>query len=80
MISVAITAPFDRKRKVGNWVCKVWGATIFRLMGIEVIGPKEENVIEPPFIVMANHESLLDPPLMTWRFPKPLRFVAKKNL
>ena len=46
------------------------------LYRIEIVG----SVPSGPVIVAANHESLLDPPLLSLVAPRPLHFLAKVEL
>ncbi len=39
-----------------------------------------ENIPEGPCLVVSNHRSHLDPPVLNAVFPEPLRFLAKEEL
>lgn len=59
-------------RKVGRLVFQlVYG---FEVEGLEQVPP------EGGCILAANHTSLLDPPLLAVVFPRPVNFMAKKEL
>jgi 1-acyl-sn-glycerol-3-phosphate acyltransferase len=46
------------------------------LYRVEIVGPRPPN----PCILAANHESMLDPPLLSLVAEQPLRFLAKEEL
>lgn len=50
---------------------------VFRLLyRVEIVG----RVPRAPCVVVANHESVLDPPLLALAAEQPLRFLAKEEL
>lgn len=76
-----LVLPFDRLRKTSLWVCHyIWGHTLWGAQplwrlhrtGVEKVGPG-------PYLLVANHQSVLDiPAAMT--LPIPLRVMGKKSL
>lgn len=79
VVAIFSLRPFDRKQR---WIEKIvhwWGQCIFTLTGVGLINHCDFPEGQP-YIVMANHESYLDPPLLIWQVPFPLRFIAKKDL
>ena len=63
-----------------NIVCKFWYGIQFKLMyRVEVEG-KENIPKDNKFIVCGNHLSSLDPFLVCFIMPKPVAFMAKKEL
>lgn len=61
-------------------VIRVILLAVFKLfLGIEVKG-KENIPAQKGAIIMSNHISALDPPLLAAIFPRPVRFMAKKEL
>ena len=63
-----------------NIVCKFWYGIQFKLMyRVEVEG-KENIPKDNKFIVCGNHLSSLDPFLVSFVMPKPVAFMAKKEL
>ncbi len=72
---------FNFWRKVfQNIVCKFWYGIQFKLMyRVEVEG-RENIPKDNKFIVCGNHLSSLDPFLVSFVMPKPVAFMAKKEL
>ena len=65
----------------GRWwfLCaRIWSWPFLRAAGIRV--ETEGPEIDPPFVYVANHESLLDIPVLLTRLPRSARFLAKKVL
>jgi len=64
----------------------MWSRSIFRLLGIPCGIQGWEDLPEPiragrqPVIFMANHESLLDPPVLIGSLPIPCVYLAKKEV
>ncbi|NLK62982.1 MAG: 1-acyl-sn-glycerol-3-phosphate acyltransferase [Fusobacteria bacterium] len=65
---------------------KFWGKALIVATGskVEVIYKDEEDfkniASNEPFLLVANHQSNLDIPLLTGYFPRNLGFVAKKEM
>lgn len=73
-----VLRPFDRRWKNSDAASAWWARSLFRLAGVGFVcrGPAAGS---GPYVVMANHHSMLDP-LLLWQLPLHLRFVAKKEL
>lgn len=59
---------------------KILMKKIFKTMQIELVVKGVENLPEKGFVLMANHQALLDILLLNAAIPKPIRFLAKKEL
>ena len=68
------------RRIFQNIVCKFWYGLQFRLMYKVKIEGKENIPKDSKFIVCGNHLSNLDPFLVCFIMPKPVAFMAKKEL
>lgn len=59
----------------------VWGRMIVRTAGIKVELEGLENIANlSSFVLIANHQSMFDIMALLAYFPRPVRFVAKKEL
>jgi len=68
------------KAKVFDKIHQIWGASLFWLLQIPV-QPLHIQLPGPgPYIIMANHQSNLDPPLLLWKIHLKLRFITKIEL
>ena len=62
-------------------VLRRWCAHTFRLSRTTLVGHGLGNVAPgQPYVVLSNHQSLLDIPALSAAFPGRLRFVAKQEL
>jgi len=78
-VLLLLTAPFDRNRAVPGRFLRVIGVLISRTfppwrLGIEGAWPEGG-----PFVVVANHQSILDILLLS-RMPREMKWVAKEEL
>ena len=76
-----VTAPFDRSGESMVWMARNWirwilgGCNIrVEVEGLEHIDPKQ------PYVVMTNHQSVIDIGAIIQTLPISFRFVAKKEL
>lgn len=76
-----LTAPFDRNRKILHYYSYFWGLQYFwiapwwhlRINGLENVIPGKR------YIIMANHQSLLDICLL-YKIPRPFKWISKKEV
>lgn len=73
---LALLAP---RTNAADWAARLWGAGMLRLAGVRCLPPTRPFPGSGPYILMVNHQSNLDPPLL-WRLPLRLRFVSKIEL
>ena len=77
---LVLIAPFDRKNYWTEPLLRFWGCLIFYLAGIDLIDPDRPLPGKGPYLLMANHQSNLDPPLLIWQVKLKVRFVSKIEL
>jgi 1-acyl-sn-glycerol-3-phosphate acyltransferase len=76
----ALSAAFGRPQGVGRFG-RMWGRIIIRTAGVKVEFEGLENIDHVgSFILVANHQSMFDILALLAYFPRPVRFVAKKEL
>jgi 1-acyl-sn-glycerol-3-phosphate acyltransferase len=76
----ALSAAFGRPQGVGRFG-RMWGRVIIRTAGVKVELEGLENIDQlGSFILVANHQSMFDILALLAYFPRPVRFVAKKEL
>jgi 1-acyl-sn-glycerol-3-phosphate acyltransferase len=81
-LSLAAVAlyPFDRKGEITNRLGRVWAAIHLKACGIRVSLEGAENISEPPYILMCNHQSVLDIFALLSSLRLPFKWIAKKEL
>jgi 1-acyl-sn-glycerol-3-phosphate acyltransferase len=57
-----------------------WGTTVIRLGGWTVRVEGMEELPAGGAVLVANHQSLVDIPLLLSAFPRPVKFLAKREL
>ena len=71
----------DRRGKWVHACAQNWGASIFRICGVQVQTEGEEKLDrESSYVVMSNHCSLFDIPTVLTSLPFPFRMLAKASL
>lgn len=79
---IGVVGLFDKRGFVFWPMVRLWGFMVRKSCGVsalEVIG-REFIPADMGVILMPNHESHLDPPLMMNLSPVPVRFIAKASL
>ena len=61
---------------------RTWGRLVLRIAGLRYVVKGLDNLSSTPgpFVVVMNHQSQLDIPLVVYSIPLQLRFVGKKEL
>jgi len=72
---------FDAPGKFHSWIIRKWSQLLLWVSGIRVELQGAENLqAANPAVIIINHESALDIPLVIGGLPVPVRFMAKKEL
>lgn len=71
---------FDRDRRGLDWAARVWATNHLRVSGIKVSLQGAEHIPDPPFILMANHQSALDIYAIHAGVPLAFKWLAKREL
>ena len=85
-VTIILGAPFLGPKRSFWTFGPLWSRSIFMFFGMhnELIGwedlPEDIRERRQPVIFMANHESLLDPPVLMGTLPIPAVYLAKKEL
>jgi 1-acyl-sn-glycerol-3-phosphate acyltransferase len=72
--------PFDRTGDRVNNLSRLWAALHLKVCGIRVSLDGMENLSEPPYIFMCNHQSALDIFALLSSLTLPFKWIAKKEL
>jgi 1-acyl-sn-glycerol-3-phosphate acyltransferase len=76
---LALTAPFDRNRRVAGRFLRFVGVAITKTFPPWRLRVEGRWPGEGPYVVVANHQSMLDI-LMLSRLPREMKWVAKEEL
>ena len=57
-----------------------WSRFTIKIIGVQVILEGVDNIPDEPFVLMGNHTSILDVPLLISSIDKDLGFIAKKEV
>jgi 1-acyl-sn-glycerol-3-phosphate acyltransferase len=79
LAAVAILSTLLDKGYYG-WYARFWGRLGIAMAGISISVSGEEQIPDGPIIVMSNHASNFDILAIQGYFPRPLSWIAKKEL
>src|SRR5262249_43328118 len=75
------TSLFDPSGQTTRKLARFWGIEMCRVCGVEVSARGGEKVEwDKPLIVMANHQSYFDIPVLYAALPEPFGMLAKQEL
>ncbi len=66
--------------RIPSWIVRWWGRNFVRIGGWDVRVGGLENLPPGGAILVANHQSLVDIPLLIAAVPREIRFLAKREL
>jgi 1-acyl-sn-glycerol-3-phosphate acyltransferase len=76
-----VSTVVDRTGDFGHRCARMWARLILRTTGVRVEARGLENVdVRGSYIIVANHQSIYDIPIVFWSLPLQLRIVAKSSL
>jgi 1-acyl-sn-glycerol-3-phosphate acyltransferase len=73
-------SPFDPKGEKVHGIARLWARVSLWCAGITVSLEGGEHIGAPPLLLMSNHQSALDIPVLLAGLPVPFKFVAKREL
>jgi 1-acyl-sn-glycerol-3-phosphate acyltransferase len=79
-LAALIVFPFDCKGEKVNRIGRLWAIIHLKTCGIRVLLEGTENISEPPYIFMCNHQSTLDIFALLTSLDLPFKWIAKKEL
>ena len=79
--TVSLTlGPLTRDRRASLWAMRSWCQSSARALDIAIEVSGMENVPEPPFVYVSNHQSLLDVLVLGAALPHDYKWAAKRSL
>ena len=75
-----LVSPIDPKGEYVHRIARLWAAIHLRVNGIVVCLEASDNMPEPPFLLMSNHQSALDIFALLSGLPVSFKFIAKREL
>ncbi len=79
IIALAIS-PFDRRGESIHRIARLWARISLAVAGISVSLEGRENLTNPPYVLVSNHQSALDIFVLLAAIPLSFKFVAKRQL
>jgi len=81
LVTVALfVSPFDRDGTRIHRIARLWASIHLAVSGITVSLQGADNLPEPPFLLMSNHQSALDIFVLLAAVPVSFKFIAKRQL
>ncbi len=82
LVFLVISLPFPRGFRYFSFLERLWARLILLAGGwrIQILNPEKRPSFDRQYIVVANHESMLDIPVLLRIIPKPLTFIGKAEL
>ena len=75
-----LASTFDQSGRTQHALARAWGRVLLAVSGVRVRVEGLEKLPSGPCVVVANHRSYMDIPVLLAYIPRQLRFFAKKGL
>jgi 1-acyl-sn-glycerol-3-phosphate acyltransferase len=75
-----VVSLFDPEGERVHRLARLWASIALKVAGISVSVEGVEHVGQPPYLLMANHQSALDISVLLAAMPVPFKFIARSEL
>lgn len=79
-LATALAGALSRSERLPAGIMRWWGVRFIRIGGWRVRVSGAERIPEGGVVLVANHQSLVDIPLVLTVFPREICFIAKREL
>jgi 1-acyl-sn-glycerol-3-phosphate acyltransferase len=79
VVALAVS-PFDPKGELIHRIARLWASISLRISGVSVRLEGAENLVQPPYLLMSNHQGALDISVLLAGLPLSFKFIAKREL
>jgi 1-acyl-sn-glycerol-3-phosphate acyltransferase len=79
LVALAL-APFDGKGEKVHRIARLWARIGLAAAGISATCEGGDQLLAPPYLLMSNHQSALDIPVLLACVPLSFKFIAKREL
>jgi 1-acyl-sn-glycerol-3-phosphate acyltransferase len=79
ILALAIS-PFDPGAKTLDRIARLWASSCLKVSGVKVRLEGVENISNPPYLLMSNHQGALDIAALLAGLPVSFKFIAKREL
>ncbi|MFQ5719207.1 MAG: lysophospholipid acyltransferase family protein [Acidobacteriota bacterium] len=79
-LMVIIVCPFDRTGRAFPMLGRAWCRALCLAAGIRIEAEDLGRLHDGPVVLVSNHASLFDPPILMLALPRVFRFIAKRSL
>ena len=79
-VAAVLVASLGSGEAAASGIMRWWGKVFIRIGGWSVQVEGMENLPPGGAVLVSNHQSLVDIPLLLSAFPRPVRFLAKREL
>ncbi len=79
-VAAALAGAFTRSERISAGIMRRWGLLFIRIGGWRVRVFGREEMPAGGVVLVANHQSLVDIPLLLAAFPREIHFIAKREL
>jgi 1-acyl-sn-glycerol-3-phosphate acyltransferase len=80
-VTTAVSHLIDRSGRTGHWVAALWSKFLIKMAGVKLrVAGAERMPLSGRVLLVSNHQSMMDIPVLIASLPGEFRFMAKTSL